>query len=407
VTALIVDARLSAPDIVAGAGARASIAFLNSFEDQEPPHTRRAYAHAARSGDQGFHDQRGTGRRPARQSEAARGRKLSPRPARSSVAALECHRRGESDQKAQGRISVSWRIRHKPAKNRRMRRDYLIAIMLAVSAFPMGAALMVAPGYLNLSGSAIPLTFWGGIGLTLALICAAAIVALRGEARTIQEASMTTGEIGYNVALVAVAASFVAALKHAPRSAWFACAIALLGFGIDYWTGPPRVFIWSHRSFTGSDLLRAGLNGSPMGWSQLYINDTALGAAAKPMNITELTLFGGNVSDKEITLDDAYFLSGIDSTRLDAKIGWGGTQYKIQEIKPIPAGAFVFIMSEPIGPPNVGLSQADFIDKWATVIFIAKYNGITQRVSFDREAVKSAIPKPSEPFPHISPLQER
>jgi hypothetical protein len=78
----------------------------------------------------------------------------------------------------------------------------------------------------------------------------------------------------------------------------------------------------------------------------------------------------------------------------------------IQEIKAIPAGAFVFVMSDPIGPPKVGLSQDDFLNKWAIVTFIAKYNGITQRIPFDREAVKSMLPKSLEPYPHISPLNE-
>jgi hypothetical protein len=42
-----------------------------------------------------------------------------------------------------------------------MRRDYLIAILLAVSAIPLGAAMMIAPEYLHLSGYFVPAT-WGG-----------------------------------------------------------------------------------------------------------------------------------------------------------------------------------------------------------------------------------------------------
>ena len=63
-----------------------------------------------------------------------------------------------------------------------MRRDYLIAIILAVAALPAGAALMVAPEYLHLTGLAVPITFWGGIGLAVALIASAAVTALWGEA---------------------------------------------------------------------------------------------------------------------------------------------------------------------------------------------------------------------------------
>jgi hypothetical protein len=62
-----------------------------------------------------------------------------------------------------------------------MRRDYLIAILLAVAAFPAGATLMVAPEYLHLTGAAVPLTFWGGIGLTAILILIAAAIAWRAK----------------------------------------------------------------------------------------------------------------------------------------------------------------------------------------------------------------------------------
>lgn len=62
-----------------------------------------------------------------------------------------------------------------------MRRDYLIAILLGVAAIPLGAALMVATDYLHLSGYLVPLTFWGGIALAVALITVAILIALRGE----------------------------------------------------------------------------------------------------------------------------------------------------------------------------------------------------------------------------------
>ncbi|MGX4806642.1 hypothetical protein [Bradyrhizobium guangdongense] len=62
-----------------------------------------------------------------------------------------------------------------------MRVDFKIALILAVAALPAGAALMVVPEYLHLSGAAVPITFWGGIALAVALILIAAIIALRAE----------------------------------------------------------------------------------------------------------------------------------------------------------------------------------------------------------------------------------
>jgi hypothetical protein len=72
-----------------------------------------------------------------------------------------------------------------------MRRDYLIAILLAVSAIPLGAALMVAPDYLHLPSQFVPLTFWGGIALALALIFTAAAIAWRGERKLHDETAVS------------------------------------------------------------------------------------------------------------------------------------------------------------------------------------------------------------------------
>jgi hypothetical protein len=62
-----------------------------------------------------------------------------------------------------------------------MRREYIFAILLAIAAFPAGAALMVAPEYLHLSGFALPATFWGGISITIFLLGIATVMAWRGR----------------------------------------------------------------------------------------------------------------------------------------------------------------------------------------------------------------------------------
>lgn len=74
-----------------------------------------------------------------------------------------------------------------------MRVDFKIALILALAALPAGAALMVAPEYLHLSGIIVPLTFWGGIVLSVVLILIAGIIALRAE----REAP--TGRWGFKV----------------------------------------------------------------------------------------------------------------------------------------------------------------------------------------------------------------
>jgi hypothetical protein len=68
-----------------------------------------------------------------------------------------------------------------------MRRDFQLAIILAVAAIPAGTALMAAPEYLHLTGRALAAAFWGGIALTAVLIVLAVAIALRGEAQAPQK----------------------------------------------------------------------------------------------------------------------------------------------------------------------------------------------------------------------------
>jgi hypothetical protein len=67
-----------------------------------------------------------------------------------------------------------------------MRRDFQLAIILAIAAIPAGTALMAAPEYLHLTGNALAATFWGGAILTALLIVLALAIALRGEAQAPQ-----------------------------------------------------------------------------------------------------------------------------------------------------------------------------------------------------------------------------
>jgi hypothetical protein len=65
----------------------------------------------------------------------------------------------------------------------------------------------------------------------------------------------------------------------------------------------------------------------------------------------------------------------------------------------------MLIMSASFGKPGAGLSQEDFLQKWAIMIFVVVQNGVTQRTEFDQEEVKAMLPKPPKPFPHVSPIK--
>ncbi len=63
-----------------------------------------------------------------------------------------------------------------------MRRDFQIAILLALAAIPAGVALMAAPEYIGILKEYPGPFFWGGLIVAAVLIGAAIIIAFRGEA---------------------------------------------------------------------------------------------------------------------------------------------------------------------------------------------------------------------------------
>jgi hypothetical protein len=126
-----------------------------------------------------------------------------------------------------------------------MPRACLIPIILAIAALPAGAALMVAPEYLHLTGAAIPLTFWGGIGLTVLLILSAAGLALKGEAQSRHEPlRMAMADSSF---WLAIGAAIIAALmaiwgnkKAAIVVALIACLAVIFDFVDRRWLTHPE-----------------------------------------------------------------------------------------------------------------------------------------------------------------------
>jgi len=220
-----------------------------------------------------------------------------------------------------------------------------------------------------------------------------------------QRLVMAPADIGFNVALLASVASILSAIRRSPRLAIAACLVCLIAVGFDVITGPPRKFVWQGETSSGHNLLMAGLHGTPMGWGDLFLNDTVVSPSSRPVNIRNMSVFGGNTGDREVRIDDAYFLSGIDGSTIGVKIVWGAQTYKVTEIRPIPPGALLFLMSDPVAKDPDGMMQDEFLSKWSIVTLVVKYDGVEHRIPFDETAVKAAIPRALEPAPHISPLK--
>jgi hypothetical protein len=182
------------------------------------------------------------------------------------------------------------------------------------------------------------------------------------------------------VALISLAAQIT-------RYYFIAIIAALIGAGVviyEFYGDPQQLP-------TGSATIRTG---SSVQWSRLYVNSAAASKPGAVLNVSTVSIMGTNVSDAAVKLDEAYFLCGIDERRLNAQIGRGGARYKIRDVGPLPPGALFFVVSDPLGTVDAGLNPSEFLKTCATVSLVAKYNGTTQRIDFDRGTVQSALPKP-------------
>jgi hypothetical protein len=142
------------------------------------------------------------------------------------------------------------------------------------------------------------------------------------------------------------------------------------------------------------ETVQTGHYGGSVRWSRLYINSAAAPRPGAVSNVSTVGIMGTNISDAEVKLDEAYFLCGIDERRLNAQIGRGGARYKTRDVAPLPPGALFFVVSDPLGPVDAGLDPSEFLKTCATVSLVARYNGITQQIDFDRQTVESALPTP-------------
>jgi hypothetical protein len=196
--------------------------------------------------------------------------------------------------------------------------------------------------------------------------------------------------------VVAVVAAAIAVAASVARHYFVAIIAALVGGGLvilDRYDVLGRYSDITPLS-AGRETVRARRAGEPVEWSKLFVNSVSVPQPGSPANISTLGVLGTNVSNSDIKLGETYFLCGLDGTKLNTQIGRGGARYKINDIGPLPPGALFFVVSDPLGPKNGGISAGEFLKTCPTVSFVAKFNGTTQTVDFDRQAVESALPKP-------------
>jgi hypothetical protein len=188
--------------------------------------------------------------------------------------------------------------------------------------------------------------------------------------------------ISVSVAVIALAAWFT-------RYYSIAIIAAAVGAGVIIYD----LYVGSQSSPASGDTVRTGRSGGSVQWSRLYINSAAAPQPGGVLNVSTVGIMGTNVSDAEVKLDEAYFLCGIDERRLNVQIGRGGARYKVRDVGPLPPGALFFVVSDPLGPLDAGLNPSEFLKTCTTMSFVARYNGTTRQIDFDRQTVESAVPK--------------
>ena len=199
-------------------------------------------------------------------------------------------------------------------------------------------------------------------------------------------------DLGFWAAVCAAAVAFFTSFTRYRAIAIAAALIACAAVASDYY----YTFRYNRLFLDEGDF-----QGFPLGWSGISINNARLYPPGSKPNINSIGLLGSNVGDKEIKLDDIYFISGITGARLDAKIDVSGAQYGVQEINPIPPGALLFVTSDKIGPAQ-GLTVEEFLNVWSIVYFVAEYNGAKQKITFDRRTVHAMLPQRVPSYPHTT-----
>jgi hypothetical protein len=202
-------------------------------------------------------------------------------------------------------------------------------------------------------------------------------------------------DLSFWLAVAGAVVAIVAAIAHlravAAMAALFGlAAAALAAYGnLEKEPGIPGAV-----RGTEAEGSRTAVQSGPIQWSRLSINTVPAAAPGKPPNIATLGIIGTNTGDQAIKIDDAYFLSGVDGTRLDATIDFAGSRKKPADMTPIPAGGLFFVLSNALGRPNLGLTEAEFLKTWGSLTFVVRFDGTSKRIRFDQDMVAEILPKP-------------
>ncbi len=206
--------------------------------------------------------------------------------------------------------------------------------------------------------------------------------------------AMTLGglemDVAPNAAIAAVVAACIAVFFKGRGLAIAFALMAIAAVAYDEWS-ISRPFIWE------AVLTR----GYPIKWAILPAG-AGWGDKFRP---TDINVGGHNDSGKEVTLVEAYLISGMTGARLDLQVSsfLGLSNVSISDINPIPAGAGISLTASLDAPD--GLSLDDFNKSWGILSLVVKLDDVTQRYDYDRGTVAKLLRREEIQFdrmPHVS-----
>jgi hypothetical protein len=106
---------------------------------------------------------------------------------------------------------------------------------------------------------------------------------------------------------------------------------------------------------------------------------------------------------EEVELNDAYLISGIDGRRLNLKLSAIDSKGTFalgipSKSNPLPVGTTITLLSDDFGG-GTGISEAEFLAEWGSIVLIAEYSGKKHRVPFDQKSIKESL---RLQYPHAS-----
>lgn len=133
----------------------------------------------------------------------------------------------------------------------------------------------------------------------------------------------------------------------------------------------------------------------------------SVGPGGNSFPIQALDFMSRNEGVAEVTVQEAYIVSGSTGVKREALVVIGGDLIPVSNINPIPRGApiafrvsfldFRTAENEFVG----GIPEKEFFEQWVPLDFVIKYNGKTVRKPYDAKPFAAAFdshrPKPLDP----------